>query len=205
MAKIRKKWYQSNVYVNLQIKFIQRDIVQFLYEISQDKLSCKPNIIWVAEAISHIYPPERFLNAAYYALQPGGKIVISETNPLNFVSRITTWKHRRSRYREMSKDEIRQLKKGNIFLYPWTFQDPLTGKEVEICNEKLWTPQQLKTMLKSAGFSVEIINFYRFIPDFLMNTPVRLQFWKRMEFYIRKLNLISKMGVRQIIIASKRK
>ena len=199
VAERRKEWYQSNVYANLRLRFIQRDIIQFLTEVTED---CRPNIIWLSEAISHIYPPERFLNLAPSVLQSNGKIVISESNPLNVVIRAMNWKERIARYKNITKHQRKQFKKGNLFLYPWTIQDPHTNKEVNICNEKLWTPQQLKVMLQSVGFSVERINIYRFIPNLLM-TKYSLRFWCRVELCVRQIPFISQMGIRQIIIASK--
>ena len=202
VAKRRKKWYQCNVYANLRLRFIQRDIIQFLTEIAEDKMDCRPNIIWLSEAISHIYPPERFLSLAHSVLQPNGKIVISESNPLNVVIRVMNWKERMARYKNITKHNRKQFERGDIFLYPWRFQDPHTNKEVNICNEKLWTPQQFKVMLQSVGFSVERINIYRFIPDILM-TKQSLRFWSHVELCIRQIPFISLMGIRQIIIASK--
>lgn len=202
IAKRREIWYRNNIYGDLRMEFVQRDIIQLLNEMIKGKGDFIPNIIWLNEAISHIFPPEEFINLAYSIMEVNSNIIISESNPQNPFVRLKNWRDRESRYKNMSKHEREQFKKGKIFLYPWKFLDPTTNKEVSICNEKLWRPSQLKIMLESVGFSIEKINIIRFIPDFLL-TKHFIKIWSRIESYIKYIPFLSRLGIRQIIIASK--
>ncbi len=202
VAKKRGIWYRYNIYSDLKLEFAQRDIIQFLTETKDRKGDFFPNTLLLKETISHIFPPEDFLSLAYSVLQPNGKIIIMESNPLNFAMWIKNWKDRASRYKNMPKHEKKRFRRGNIYLYPWKFQDPNTRKEISICNEKLWRPWQLRDMLRTAGFFVEKVNIYRFVPDPLMIERL-LGFWSNIEICIKKIPTISQLGVHQIIIASK--
>lgn len=202
IARKRKKWYLENVYSKLKIEFAQRDIIQFLKEIIKDRSDFQPDIVWITEAISHIYPPEDFLRLIHSIVKPNGKLIISESNLQNPIIWIKNWRDRAKRYKNMTKHEKTRFKRDNLFLYPWSFQDPATGKDVYICNEKLWKPYQLKNMLELSGFMVENINIHRFIPDILMSRK-SMNVWSKVESYIKHIPLVSQMGIRQIIIASK--
>jgi len=141
LARSRINFYQSLSPFALNLKFYNANIFRFL-------LKSEPfDIIWVMEAISHIYPPEDFLVLAYEKLRKGGKLIISDPNRLNPLVWLTEVKIRGS----ISKKTHSR------------FKDPETGQAVAYGQENRFSVLGIKKKLREAGFEIEEVNLAGFM------------------------------------------
>jgi SAM-dependent methyltransferase len=133
LARSRIKYYQSKCEQPLRLKFFSANIFRFL------ETSDPFDIIWLMEAISHIYPAEKFLGIAYSKLKEGGKIILTDPNSINPVA----W--------------TRSVKiRGSLKHSPHQkFKDPESGVPVEYGQERIYTVFGLKKILEKAGFKIK--------------------------------------------------
>jgi 2-polyprenyl-3-methyl-5-hydroxy-6-metoxy-1,4-benzoquinol methylase len=146
LAKKRKEYYEKKLNENLDIDFYATNI----FDIKNKKF----DVIWLSEAISHIFPPEEFLKKSHSLLNPKGAIFISDTNSLNPIVQAHTAKQTKKVFR---KNVIRQ--------------HPITGKLVEEANENLLNPFKISFLLKNIGYKDVSYEYSMFLPPvFLKNS-----------------------------------
>jgi 2-polyprenyl-3-methyl-5-hydroxy-6-metoxy-1,4-benzoquinol methylase len=101
------------------------------------------DIVYVQEAISHIHPAEEFTKlAAERYLNPGGRLVVCDSNHWNPVTRA-----RVSRWLWRSKKTLKH--------YVVELTDPKTGQKFPMAEERLFSPVKVKGMMRDAGLEVE--------------------------------------------------
>lgn len=92
------------------------------------------DLIWTMEAISHIDPAERFLEAAFHSLESGGRLVISDSHLANPAMLWRIFKLRRQGIKQTHK----------------VLAD---GRRITYAEERLFTVPQLTRLLRQAGFA----------------------------------------------------
>lgn len=109
------------------------------------------NLIWISEAVSHIHPLEEFWPLLKEVMAPGGSLAITEANLLNPLVRRQVGRERRDHFarRKQAPEDYRQ---GDFWLFPARFQDPATGQELMMANERMLSPARLQAMLREWGF-----------------------------------------------------
>jgi len=133
LAVSRIEFYQSLSDKKIKLNFINSHILRFLDN------SCKFDIIWAMEAISHIYPLEDFLAKAYEKLNHNGKLIVSDPNKINPLALFRSMKIRGSVFHKTHQN----------------FLDPDTHLPVDYSQEKIYSVKKLKKILKSFGFIIE--------------------------------------------------
>ncbi|UCF05916.1 MAG: class I SAM-dependent methyltransferase [bacterium] len=200
-AKSRLNWWREQIYPGLDVEFYLRDTRSLIKELEIDKGHRK--LVWLAEAISHIFPPDDFLKNVYNLMDADDILVVSETNNLNPIAFLSNRKEQRRRYVNMGREEKEMYRKEGIWIYPWTKQDPETGETVYISNEKLWTPMGFKRLLKRTGFKKIRYKTLRYIPNVFFFSKVVFPFLKFLETVFSRIPIINVFGVYQIIQAEK--
>lgn len=168
MARSRFSFFASTTDRKLDADFVCANIFELLAG------SEKFDVIWVMEAISHIYPQEKFISLARRALTDQGRLVISDPNRVNPVS---LWRSIRIR--------------GTVMHHPHTrFNDPHTGQPVEYGQEQITSPRSLARMLLRFGFEVLSISMSGFMGTTLL--PQKLLVNSGMKRILRKLPHVMK-------------
>jgi len=186
VAKSRIEYFASVWNAPLRLQFVNADILRYLEK-------AEPfDIIWVMEAISHIHPPDVFLDLVGRKLKKGGKIIISDPNGLSPLAWLRSVKIRGS-----FKHKTHQR-----------FKDPETGSPVDYGQERIFSVFGLKKMLIEKGFKVERANISgfmgtSFIPSVLLLKKPIVRFLGSFERNIRKVSLMSSFGSVFTIVASK--
>ncbi|MEM2505872.1 MAG: methyltransferase domain-containing protein [Nitrososphaeria archaeon] len=99
------------------------------------------DVVYAKEFISHVHPVPQFIKVALKYLKSGGYIIISDTNPLNPLTRYLAYKeHRKGLYKIV--------------------KNPVTGSNVLYAVERLISPYTLIQLLRSNGFFVVDVSFY---------------------------------------------
>lgn len=186
LAKSRIEYFATKWETPLKLQFVNANIFRFLEKADPF------DIIWIMEAISHIHPPDVFLDLARRKLKKGGKIIISDPNGLSPLA----W--------------LRSVKIRGSFKYKThrRFKDPETGSPVDYGQERIFPVFGLKKMLIEKGFRIKRINISgfmgtSFIPDVLLLKKPIVRFLGSFERNIRKVPLMSSMGSVFTIVANK--
>jgi len=187
LAKSRVDFFSSAVFPDLKIQFINANIFKFLQE-------SKPwDVIWIMEAISHIYPPEKFLTLTYKKLKPGGKLIISDPNKINPLALIRSIKIRGSiRHKTHTR-----------------FMDPHTGKPVDYGQEKIYSVFKFQKILKKCGFEIEKVHISgflgaSFLPNTLLTSKAAYKILSFIQKNFQKLPGIRYCGSLYTIVAAKK-
>jgi SAM-dependent methyltransferase len=117
----------------LRIDFVNANILRYL------EAARTFDVIWTMEAISHIYPPERFLALARERLAPGGILVLADPNRANPVAWLRAVRIRGSIRHEPHRE----------------FNDPESGAPVEYGRELIHSIRAMERLLVRTGFRVE--------------------------------------------------
>ena len=186
IANSRVEYFQSISKSGLDLNFINADIFRFLEH-------SKPfDVIWVMEAISHIYPPEKFIELAYERLAEGGALVISDPNSLNPLA----W--------------LRSVKiRGSLKHIPHQkFKDPETEKPVCYGQEQIFSFFRLRRILKNSGFKIKRVDLSgfmgsSFLPRFILNHKASQKILEDFQNFIKGLPIIRAFGSIYSIVAIK--
>ncbi|RJX31648.1 MAG: class I SAM-dependent methyltransferase [Desulfarculus sp.] len=144
----------------LALRFYYQDLFSFLAA-QQDQP--RFDLIWVAEAVSHIHPLEEFWPLARAALAPGGWLGVGESNVRNPLVRRQVDVERQDHFRRRGRapEEYRQ---GDYWLFPARFKDPATGRELMMTNERMFSTASLRAMLRGYGFRRFRVLYRTFAP-----------------------------------------
>jgi len=146
LAKSRIDFYNSLSDIGINLNFVNSHIIRFLDQ------SNKFDIIWAMEAISHIYPLEKFISLAYKKLNNNGKLIVSDPNKINPVALLRSIKIRGSLFHRTHRK----------------FQDPDTHKPVDYSQEKIFSANKFQNILKSYGFTIDNILITGFLGTSLL-------------------------------------
>lgn len=188
LACSRIEFFQSFCDFPLRVQFSNANIFKYLED-------CEPfDMIWIMEAISHIYPPENFLDMAVKKLQANGKIFITDPNKINPLAWIRSMKIR-----------------GSITHSPHRkFRDPETSQPVEYGQERIFLIPQIKKLLGKAGMKIESLRFSGFMGTSLLPTSwvIKRNFFKiqgMLQRTLRQIPVLRSMGSIYTIGAVKKK
>jgi len=178
VARGRKIFYEKLLKKSLNVNFENQNILDLNYHNYFD-------IIWCMEAISHIFPTEKFLKIAHSALKPGGKILISDPNAANPIIQLQLIKEA-----GFNRGVVKKI-------------DPKTGNEIEEWNEHIRLPSELAKKMKNHGFLVEKINFSIFFPPSLFFSKNITMKTYKLEKGINKIPIIRDIGAIYTVVGKK--
>lgn len=133
LARIRAEAFPGRDGAPLRVEFVNANILRYLEGVRTF------DVIWTMEAISHIYPPERFLALARGRLSPGGILAVSDPNRANPVAWLRAVRIRGSIHHEPHRE----------------FNDPESGTPVEYGRELIHSIRAMERLLVRTGFRVE--------------------------------------------------
>ena len=150
IARSRVAFFRSRCDYPISVEFDNANVFRYLEQASPFDL------IFAMEAISHIYPPGRFLRLAWDRLNPGGLIVITDPNSINPLA----W--------------ARSIRiRGSFHHRPHQrFADPETGQPVDYGQEQVHSVRRIRRLLEASGFSVEAVSVSGFLCTSLLPRAV---------------------------------
>lgn len=140
IAKRRTSYYEKRLGTPLKINFLPRNAVKYVDKASFD-------IVWVTNAISHIYPVDKFLSTAWGNLRLGGCLIVRDANkhnPYVFYTSSRAWR-RRGRVIERI--------------------DPENGGTVQMGVENVYSVGEMTHLMRQANFHIESTHRYGFFPN----------------------------------------
>jgi 2-polyprenyl-3-methyl-5-hydroxy-6-metoxy-1,4-benzoquinol methylase len=162
VAKKRLGYYRDNYGLSQSVTFLAQNI-------STHSPNQKADIAFAREFMSHVYSVEAFLLNLSKCLRPNGRLIISDSNPINPYVSFNAWlKHRK-----------------RLFTY---VPEPGTNKNICYALERLFSPHYLRRALKEFGFVVESTNYYGFVGP---QVPI-FGFIKDLEN--RQIHLFNRLG-----------
>jgi SAM-dependent methyltransferase len=150
IARSRVAFYQSRCDFPIAVEFQNANVFRYL------ERSTPFDLIFAMEAISHIYPADRFLRLAWDRLNPGGRIVITDPNSINPLA----W--------------ARSIRiRGSFHHHPHQrFVDPETGQPVDYGQEQVRSVGAMRRLLQENGFSVDTVAVSGFLCTSLLPRSV---------------------------------
>jgi SAM-dependent methyltransferase len=135
----------------------------------------KYDLIWVMEAISHIHPAETFLDRAAASLEPGGHLIVTDSNLLNPAM---AWKVLRLRWRGDT---------GETFVTE-------DGKQVHSEPEHLFGAGRMVRAVRRRGLEVQQAKMSVFFPPALSARPGLFRLARTWDRMAGALPLLNRMG-----------
>lgn len=186
VARSRRTFFESCSGVDIAVSFETANVFHYLQS------ARRFDVIWSMESISHIYPPERFLQLAHEALVPGGRLIISDPNRRNPVA---LWRSIKLR--------------GSLKHRPHTrFSDPETGEPVEYGQEMITSPRAMARAVRRAGLEVVSVVMGGFmgttlLPRKLLDTAWARRLALRAASVAPRLPLVRDLGSLYTLVAVK--
>ena len=184
-AQERLKLCQPELPENVSIRFESRNVLN-IPEIADGTV----DMIFVTEAISHIYPPENLLQRARAWLKPHGFLCIADTNGSNPYIKVINMRHF---WRE----------RRTLRFYVEQKVDPSTGESVPVAMENVFSPGTMKRLVEKEGFHVRILRGAGYLPPFLGRHPAILRAWKKVESAADRLPIFPHLGTIYTVVAEK--
>ena len=176
-AQKRRLYWEQAVKKPLNVTFRREDIMDFVPEGLFD-------IIWVEEAISHIYTPDLFIQKMHKYLKKGGLIFVSDTNLLNpYIY-----------YRIL---KMRGFKKAEFI----ESKDEETGKTMKVFDENILTISGIEKTLKKHNFTILQRNTHGFIPRSIFSYSNSIS--RKLDIFLSKLPMINLFGGIYTVVARK--
>jgi SAM-dependent methyltransferase len=186
-ASSRIAYFQRAAGRPLDVRFVNAHVLRFLEN------GPRFDLIWAMEAISHIYPPERFFRLCRDRLVEGGRLVISDPNPLNPLALARSIRIRGSfRHRPHRR-----------------FRDPETGEPTDYGQEQIVTLSRLRRLLRAAGFEPEkseITGFMgsSFLPESVLASPSASGYLIQFQKMMKRIPFLRSWGSVYTIVARMR-
>jgi len=187
LARSRADFFQALSNKPLELTFVNAHLFRFL------ETSPPFDIIWALEAISHIYPPEKFLRLCWRKINKDGKLIISDPNSLNPLALLRSMKIR-----------------GSVIHRPHQkFLDPDTWQPADVGQEKIFNIFRIKKLLEAAGFRIQAVEMSGFMGSSLLPQAFfdKEKFVRSLERYqklVRRIPLLRSLGSIYTLIATKR-
>jgi 2-polyprenyl-3-methyl-5-hydroxy-6-metoxy-1,4-benzoquinol methylase len=125
----------------LGLRFVRANVLAYLEE------NPGVDVVWANESVSHIHPVESFLRGVRAALNPGGVLLVADSNALNPAVR-----SRAARIRGSREWFLRRR-----------FPCLDDGGHDEVADERVFTVGAMKRMLRAAGFRVRRVEMLGFL------------------------------------------
>jgi len=186
-ARSRIPYYEGAAGRPLDVRFVNAHVLRFL------ETGPAFDLIWAMESISHIYPPERFFRLCRDRLTEGGRLVISDPNPLNPLALLRSIRIRGSvRHRPHQR-----------------FPDPETGEPTDYGQEQIVTISRLRRSLREAGFepaAADITGFMgsSFLPDSVLASPAAYRHLIRFQKAMKRIPVLQSFGSVYTVVARKK-
>jgi SAM-dependent methyltransferase len=186
LAQSRVSFYRSICRFPLRIRFVNANLFRYLDS------SSPLDLIWAMESISHIFPPEKFLELAFNRLNPGGKLIVSDPNGMSPLAFIRSVKIRGSlRHRPHCR-----------------FKDPADLQPVDYGQERIFSFRGFKQLLSSVGFKIDSVSLSGYlgtslIPNTILEKKAVGQLLSTTERLVKKMPFIRLFGTLYTIVASK--
>lgn len=178
VARTRKTVYEQQLGHPLAVHFVSQNVFAALQETSFD-------LIWTMEALSHIEPAEKFLQQAATSLQPGGRLIISDSHLLN----------------PLMMMRLLQLRLRGVAAH--SHRITVNGQTIAYAQERLFTPGTLVRDLRRAGFIKIRTYYYGYMPPQLAHFPTLYAATTPFETLFRRLPLVRTLGALYTLEASK--
>jgi SAM-dependent methyltransferase len=168
----------------LRVDFVHANILRFL------QTAPAFDLIWAMEAISHIYPPERFLALARGRLAPGGVLAVSDPNRANPVAWLRA-----------------ALIRGSIRHVPHRkYSDPEMGTPVDFGQEMITSVRGMTRWLAQAGYALDTVSVGGFFGSSVLPMAWRLRripvgFFLGFERIIGRTPILRRLGSNYTILA----
>jgi SAM-dependent methyltransferase len=186
-ARSRIDFFQSLSKRPLDVTFVNANIFRFL------EVSPPFDIIWALEAISHIYPPEKFFHLCREKLKDGGKLIVSDPNELNPLAFIRSMRIR-----------------GGIVHKPHQkFSDPETRRPVDVGQEKIFNIFRIRKLLEASGFQIKAIDISGFMGSSVLPKSFLLKdkaagLLGRYQRIAQRIPILRSLGSIYTLVATKR-
>ncbi|MEW5914178.1 MAG: class I SAM-dependent methyltransferase [Thermodesulfobacteriota bacterium] len=178
----------------LRLRFNYQDLFSFLAA-RQGRPGY--DLIWVAEAVSHIHPLENFWPLARAALAPGGWLGVGESNVQNPLVRRQVDAERMDHFRRRGQAP-EEYCRGDYWLFPARFKDPATGRELMMTNERMFAAAELRDMLRGHGFTRFKVRYCTFAPRALYGWPGAARTLERLG---AAAPLVRRLGAHYVLLA----
>lgn len=187
LGRSRIDFFQTRFKSSLDLTFVHANIFRFL------KSSPPFDIIWAMEAISHIYPLQKFFDLRLDKMKTDGKLIISDPNGLNPLALIRSFGIR-----------------GSLLHKPHRkFLDPETRRPTEVGQEKILNIFRIRRLLDASGFKIKMVDFSGFMGSSIF--PRRFldseESAKRLSGYqraIKRIPFIRSFGSIDTLLATKK-
>ena len=187
LARSRIDFFQSLSKRPLEVTFVNANIFRFLE-------NAPPfDIIWAMEAISHIYPPEKFFQTCRQKITDDGKLIISDPNSLNPLALIRSIKIR-----------------GSIVHQPHQkFRDPETRLPADVGQEKIFNIFRIRKLLEASGFRIKAIDVSGFmgsslLPQSLLHKEKAARLLERYQRIAQRTPIFRSLGSIYTLVAVKK-
>jgi SAM-dependent methyltransferase len=176
-ARARLGYYQHRLDRPLQVRFQDRDVFRVLDEERFD-------FIWTMEAISHIDPAEKFVQACASGLENGGYLAISDSH---LVNPYMAWRIILLRSRDVKERTQKRTSDGTAVSY---------------AQERLFSAGRLSGILHAAGFSGVRSQLSVFLPPALANSPTLFPWYVLLDRLLNRIPILRNLGAIFTITAS---
>jgi len=176
-ARSRIDFFQRAAGRPLDVRFLNANVLRFL------EGSPSFDIIWAMESISHIHPVDEFFRLARLKLSEGGKLIITDPNPLNPLALARSIRIR-----------------GSLVPRPHRrFRDPETGEPADYGQERILPLFKLRRDLRKAGFSLTRSDMTGFmgsslLPDALLGSPSAARFLIGFQTAMKRIPGLRSLG-----------
>jgi SAM-dependent methyltransferase len=184
-AASRIPWYEAEIRRNgASLRFVQANAIPWLAQ------ETGLDIIWANESVSHIHPVEEFFRAARRALNPGGALIVADSNALNPAVRAKAARIRGSR--------------GWVLRGRFPCLDD--GSHDDVADERIFTVGSMKAMLRSAGFRVTRVAMIGFLgssifPGAWQSSPVLAAAMAASQSILSRIPVVRLAGSTAVYIA----
>lgn len=148
-----------------------------LLELSQTYNSAF-DIIWMQQTFHHLEPRTKILKKLYQLTKPGGVLIFSETNAMNFLMQAKLF-----------------FQRG----FKTTTEKDVDGNKEMYGNERIISAFSLRKLLKESGFDVIKIKHYRVLPKRIAR-KLNLSLAKKID---ENLGMIPLLSVHYSLVAKK--
>jgi len=185
-ARSRIGFFERTAGRPLDVRIVNANILRFL------KNSPPFDIIWAMESISHIHPVEEFFRLAHARLADGGKLIVTDPNPMNPLALVRSVRIR-----------------GTILHRPHRrFRDPETGEPAEYGQERILPLFKLRRDLMKAGFFIEGLEMTGFmgsslLPASILESPSAGRFLIGFQKTMKRIPVIRSLGSIFTVVAVK--
>jgi len=176
VARNRARYWEQISGNRLSLQFLRTNLLRY-------RPTQRFDLVYAREAISHIHPIDTFLQIAYEQLNPGGDLVICDSNAWHPYIQLVAWRARGSRKYT-------------------TIVDPETNEPVPYAVERVLSVQEIRHFLEEAGFEVVHWTGFGFFPVRIV-TSWTFPWLVRLAEWLERSPRTASLGTRYVIVGRK--